>query len=260
MKYYAPFGSSDPNASYVDRNTPGAVRGSAVPGKAVEATQRELVNFLLASGLTPTEEDLDQVATAARSQAMNYRVAGGTANALTATLDPAPASLAALVGVPLRLVTVANTSGTVTLSVNGLAATTVYRRNSNSLLPGDIRAGITELMFDGTYFRVLSVPFGASLISGNGWIDLHGGLTLQWGNGNTASGTATITFPKAFSASPYSVVGIDGGALSWTTTNATFLGVSTRTSTTCIFRSVNWTGSAMVLDVAGFFWMAIGPT
>ncbi|WP_327211996.1 hypothetical protein U8Q06_20915 [Rhizobium beringeri] len=57
MKYQAPFGSVDPNAPYVDRNTPGAVVGSKIPAAAVEDPQRELVNVILAAGLTPDEDD-----------------------------------------------------------------------------------------------------------------------------------------------------------------------------------------------------------
>lgn len=53
MKYRAPFGSTDPDAHYVDRSTPNAIQGSKVPAKAVEDPQREIVAVIVAAGLTP---------------------------------------------------------------------------------------------------------------------------------------------------------------------------------------------------------------
>lgn len=54
MKYNPPVGSTDPNASYVDKNVPGAVRGSAVPAPAIEFPQREIVDVIAKAGLTPS--------------------------------------------------------------------------------------------------------------------------------------------------------------------------------------------------------------
>lgn len=64
MRYNPPFGSSDPNAPYVDRNTPGAVAGSKVPAAAVEDPQREIVQVLLDRGFTPADDDLGQLSKA----------------------------------------------------------------------------------------------------------------------------------------------------------------------------------------------------
>lgn len=61
MKYNQPFGSADPNAPYVDRNTPGAISGSRVPAKAVEMPQREIVSVITAAGLPPTNDDPTQL-------------------------------------------------------------------------------------------------------------------------------------------------------------------------------------------------------
>lgn len=61
MRYNPPYGSSDPNAPYVDRNTPGAVAGSKVPAAGIEHDQREIVNAIERSGQTPSENDLFQL-------------------------------------------------------------------------------------------------------------------------------------------------------------------------------------------------------
>ncbi|WP_421359978.1 hypothetical protein [Agrobacterium rosae] len=61
MKYNAPFGSTDPNAPYVDRNTPGAIAGSRVPAAALEHTQREIMAVIVGAGLDPSGTDLTQL-------------------------------------------------------------------------------------------------------------------------------------------------------------------------------------------------------
>ena len=64
MEYKPPFGSADPDAPYVDRNTPGATSGSVPPAPAIEHPQREIVNAIIAAGLTPDEGDLTQLSQA----------------------------------------------------------------------------------------------------------------------------------------------------------------------------------------------------
>lgn len=71
MKYIQPFGEADPDASYVDRNTPGAVAGSKVPAKAIEDPQRELVRILTDRGFVPDAADLGQV-----SRAISWAASG----------------------------------------------------------------------------------------------------------------------------------------------------------------------------------------
>jgi hypothetical protein len=160
MLYQPPFGSSDPNAPYVDRSTSGATRGSIPPAAAIENPQREIVDAIAKSGQTPATGL--QLSKAIRSQAMNYFTASGTANALTVTPSPAFAALSELVGVPLRIKSAAsNTSTSVTLNVNGLGAVAVAHRNGAEFLAGDIGAGINEYIYDGTVFR-LSAPGSAT--------------------------------------------------------------------------------------------------
>lgn len=204
---------------------------------------------------------LEKLALDTQSGKWIFSEGSGSANAITASLTPAPLSLASVVGAVIRVrVPTANTASAVTLNVNGFGAIPVVRRNSTTLRAGDIRAGMNDFVYDGTYWRLMSLPFGDSTISETGYIDLPGGLTMQWGTGSTTGGTATITFPKAFSNTPFSMCATDLGATGWSTTNATFLGIGAKTATTAVIRSVNWTGSAMALATAFFGYMAIGPT
>lgn len=75
MEYVAPFGSPDPDAPYVDRNTPGAVAGSKVPAAAVEHPMREIEHAIEEAGIVPSRLDLTQLARAIRAIARgNYQV------------------------------------------------------------------------------------------------------------------------------------------------------------------------------------------
>lgn len=91
-----------------------------------------------------------------RNQAINYAVAGGTANALTAAFDPAPSAYAELVGAPLRVrVTAANT-GAATLNVNGLGAVPIRTQSGAELSAGALAVGsVQELLYDGSAFQVM---------------------------------------------------------------------------------------------------------
>lgn len=119
MKFQPPYGSTDPNAPYVDRNTAAAVKGSVPPARAIEDPQRELAALIGYGGLTPDEDDLEQVAKAVQSGKLNYVVTGGSANALTATLAPVPAAYQN--GMFARVIpTVGPSTATMTINFNGL--------------------------------------------------------------------------------------------------------------------------------------------
>lgn len=64
MKYVPPLGAVDPEAPYVDANPDAGTEGSPVGAKVFEQPQREIVNLILALGLTPTEDNVTQLATA----------------------------------------------------------------------------------------------------------------------------------------------------------------------------------------------------
>lgn len=152
MKYQAPYGSPDPDAPYVDRDTPGATSGSKVPAKAVEHMQREIANGISYSGFTPSEADLQQLAKAMRAMALNCRVAGGTASALTLPLDPAPAADADLNVLFVRLAS--NISGATTINY-GLGAKDVVRADGTPLKKDDGVAGqVLMLLRNGSAWQV----------------------------------------------------------------------------------------------------------
>lgn len=114
-------------------------------------------NMILNAGITPGTDKLLDLARAIQSQKVNYAVAGGTANAITATLAPVPASLT--VGMIAHVkISAANTSTTPALNLNGFGAATIVANDgsplqTNSLVPGLV-AG---LLWDGTNWRLVSL-------------------------------------------------------------------------------------------------------
>ncbi|SMD02755.1 phage tail protein [Rhizobium sp. RU36D] len=91
---------------------------------------------------------VEKIALDAQSGKWSYAVAGGTANALTATLAPVPTSWATLAGAPVRLrIATPNTSEDVTLNVNGLGAKPIRASDGSKPRPGDL-LGIVEFAYD----------------------------------------------------------------------------------------------------------------
>jgi hypothetical protein len=154
MDYQPPFGTAAGTA-YTNGNPATGTQGSIPPAAAIEYPQREIVNALTKSGYTPSNSDLFQLTRGVRSQKLNYvGNYGGTANALTATLDPAPANAADLVGVPIRGVIAAPNTGAVTFSPNGLTGP-VRWPDGTALVGREFKTGmLITLIWDGTQFQI----------------------------------------------------------------------------------------------------------
>lgn len=102
--------------------------------------------------LTPNAADLQK-------GTFTYAVAGGTANAITLTLNPALAGYSNGVGVRFRAS--ANNTGSVTVSINGNSVNTIQKMTVNGLADlsgGEIIAnGIYDLAYNGTNFVLINV-------------------------------------------------------------------------------------------------------
>ena len=158
MRYQAPFGSSDPNAPYVDRDTPGAVRGSVPPASAIEHPQRELEALISLSDLDPDPADLQQVPKAVRSQRLNWVPTVSGTNAVLITLEPAPDSLTDLIGVPLRVKMANAPTGPVTITVNGFGPTTARDMRGYPFIGGEwVADDVLVWVFNGAEFRAQAI-------------------------------------------------------------------------------------------------------
>jgi hypothetical protein len=106
---------------------------------------------------------------------------GGTANAVTATLDPALDGGGLVDGMKFEITWgAANTAG-VTLALNGAAAVPVLNAAGSALVAGDVASGLRSLLeYIGGSFRILS-PLANSLV----------GNTQSYYSQFTASGTWT---------------------------------------------------------------------
>ena len=145
--------------------------------------------------------------------------AGGSANALTFTVSPAPAAY--VVGQVLRGIASAPNTGAATMNVTGPGATPLGAKNikrwdgTTDIAVGDIPSGaLIELTYDGTSFRLRPVPqgkfigeeiafFGSTLPSGVLWCAgqavsrttyaaLFAVLATTYGTGD---GTTTFNLP-----------------------------------------------------------------
>ena len=162
MQYNAPTGSTDLNAPYVGKNVAAGLQGSKVPPKAVENTQREIVNAIIAAGLTPTNDDLTQLAQAIRALGIPIGVASGSPNAIVTTLAPGPASWAALRLFLVRI-TAGNTAAA-TIAPNGLSARNIIHNDGTTAsASGDLASGgIALFLNDGTNVQLIAM-LGAAL-------------------------------------------------------------------------------------------------
>lgn len=142
---------------------------------------------------------IEKVALDAQSGKWNYAAAGGTANALTATLAPVPGSLASLTGASIKLKIAAANTGAVTLAVNGFAATAVKNPDGNQLVAGQMAPGsVVDVVYNGAFFELHTVAsygvgFGrlSSFTAGGNFVVPAGVYRVRarvWGGGGGSGG------------------------------------------------------------------------
>jgi len=168
---------------YADGST---LKAGDLPANGVFEAVYDGTQFVL-QGPTGAAQTDNLAAGAIQQQAGNFAVDTGTANALVVTLSPVPASLASILGSPIRIQkgAAANTS-TCTLAVNGLTATAIKYADGTSLKASDLPAnGVLEVSYDGTQFILLSVS-GSSQVGSLA----ASAIQLQTGNYAVDSGSA----------------------------------------------------------------------
>ncbi|MCZ7893309.1 DUF2793 domain-containing protein [Agrobacterium salinitolerans] len=96
---------------------------------------------------------VEKLALDAQSGKWHYAVAGGTANALTATISPAPAALTA--GMKLRLKIASTNTGAATLNVNGLGAVSIRKADLSASEARDlVKDAVVDFTYDGTFWQI----------------------------------------------------------------------------------------------------------
>jgi hypothetical protein len=120
-----------------------------------------------------------------QQQAPNYGVDTGTVNNIVVTLNPAPASLVSIAGSPIRVLVKFTNTGPTTLTITGLATTTVTAQDGSALASGQVIGGeIFEFYYNpGLGFELLS-PY-VLLSRANTWTGaqtLSNNNPLNWQN------------------------------------------------------------------------------
>lgn len=144
---------------------------------------------------------MEKLALDTQSGKWNYAVAGGTANALTINLTPAPTTLVA--GLAVRLKVNAANTGATTLNVNGFGAKAIVRASGDPLQENDIVAGqVVDVIYDGTVFQVSNLnpallPSRSGVIFSTvgvqNWVVPTGVMSVKarlWGGGGGGGGGA----------------------------------------------------------------------
>lgn len=151
-------GGGDPETFFQDCSSPSDDDGTEMRAAGFNALLTQMRSVARKSGVPISNLDDNLLTKAIRSHGANYRAAGGTANALTITLDPPVTDWAELVNVPLLIKASApNTSDTVTVSPDGLAGKPVKRLGGAALNQGDIQnAFYYVFVYDGTQVQIIS--------------------------------------------------------------------------------------------------------
>lgn len=127
----------------------GSQEGTTVPALWLNGVQEELMAVIELTGGEGDSADNQKIVRSIQSGKLNYTVADGTANALTATLSPAVEALVDGMRVWLRTPNT-NTSAVVSLDI-GPGAVSICRGDSSALAMGDIAAGGTSVFeYDAT--------------------------------------------------------------------------------------------------------------
>lgn len=169
MQYIEPVGAQGPandfGHDYVDKNAGLGIAGSFLSAKVPEHLQIEIVNAIVAAGLTPSGANLKQLAQAVQSGKSTYAVATGSANAWTVAPNLAVPAYAA--GRVLNIIAPAtNTSTTVNMNVSGLGNRRIKKADGSDPAIGDLVAGRAyATLDDGTNIRTLT-PLPSDMAAG----------------------------------------------------------------------------------------------
>lgn len=121
-----------------------------------------------------------------QKQTGNYAADTGTANAVVVTLNPVPASMSALVGVPIRFLKATTNTASVTINPNGLGPVTILFPGGSVLPAGALVNGsVYEVIFDGTNAELQSnssLAYPATIAAGTILSNFTGGSTIPSAN------------------------------------------------------------------------------
>lgn len=164
MDYIKPFGvTTSGRPSYVNGNPAAGIKGS-IPDVAVwEYPMREIIAAEEAAGLTPSNGDLTQLAQAIQRN-IPIGTAGGSANAITTVLSPAPATWAGLRLFMVRIT--ASNTGAATIAPSGLSARAIKRNDGTTDVAANdlVAGGMALFLNDGTNIQLIAMWTAATVL------------------------------------------------------------------------------------------------
>ncbi len=150
-------GGGDPDTFAKDCSSQTARDGTEWRASLLNALIIQMRGAVRKSGAPESNLDDSLLARALRGKNLRYAVAGGTADAMTATLDPAPTAGEIGAGFYLWVLSPgANAGGSPTIAINGAAALNIVDQNGGGLRAGDTR-GVILLHMDGTSARLINI-------------------------------------------------------------------------------------------------------
>src|SRR6187455_2282930 len=167
--------------------------GSIPPAASIEHPQREVVNFIKDSTLTPDAADLHQLARAVQSGYITYAVDQGTASQMAITLTPPPLALKS--GFMVKVKPAYTATGPSTLNVNGLGPKPIKKSSNKDIQAADYFAGdLLVLVYDGAqFFMIGSQP--VTLLAGA--MDYYVATTGSDSNNGLTPSTPFLTIEHA---------------------------------------------------------------
>ena len=163
MKYNQPYGVSDPNAPYINGNPSTGTMGSIPPAASIEYPQREIVNFLNDSAVTPDNADLRQLSKSVQNGKVNYCLDQGTPNFIAIT--PTPPLTGYQLGQYFRIKASSANTGPTQLNVSGIGWAPVVHGNLSQLGAWEINIGqMIEVAWDGNNWQLLTGSQGGLIM------------------------------------------------------------------------------------------------
>jgi hypothetical protein len=171
--------------------------GTSIVSKWLNRFLQQVRRVITNANIPQSNSDDDMLGQAIQSGNLNNAgTFGGTANALTATLEPVPASLNP--GLVIRGIIAAVNTGPATLQVVGVSSSNIpiVLQNGNPLVGGEFIIGRSvSFTYDGVYFQV-GIPAARMRLSANATFYVNASSGSDTNNGQS-SGAAWQTLQHA---------------------------------------------------------------
>ena len=163
MKYNQPYGITDPAAPYINGNPSTGTMGSIPPAASIEYPQREIVNLINDSTLTPDNADLRQLSKAVQNGQVTTAVDGGTSNFIAIT--PTPPIAALMLGMRIAIKVAHQNTGPVQINTSNLGWVPLVHGDQSPLGAWEINPNQMIIVgFDGAKWQLLTGGNGGGLI------------------------------------------------------------------------------------------------